>query len=238
MKRFRKAICLFLLMGLLSGCLYPQERRQQLDQLPQHIMRVQSAVEAYYKENKVLPYKYTEDEYKLTTKYLVNFKELQGYLGDIPPTAFENGGNFLYVLIDVEKKPTVRLFDLRVNEEISKVQNVVNQYKQERGKVPGNEKVGPDLYTIDFDQLEMDPVTIPSPYSTEMNLPLLVDSKGKVYVDYRTEAMKMIQKAKQKPEAGQDLRVWLAEGSFYVPAFSPPMKYEHGDPLFIPVSSG
>ncbi|SEN27681.1 hypothetical protein [Lihuaxuella thermophila] len=238
MKHSVKGICLFLLMGLLAGCLYPQERRQQLDQLPQHIMRVQSAVEAYHKENKVLPYKYTEDEYKLTTKYLVNFQDLQSYLGNMPPSSFEQGGNFLYVLINVEKKPTVRLFDLRVNDEIGKVQQAVDRYRQEHGKVPGNGEVGAGFYSIDFHQLGMDAVTIPSPYSAETDLPLLVDGKGKVYVDYRMEAMKMIQQAKKKPEAGQDLRIWLAEGSFYVPAFSPPMKYEQGEPVFVSVASG
>ncbi|MBA4495612.1 DUF3939 domain-containing protein [Paenactinomyces guangxiensis] len=235
MKRLIALMGLVLMMGLLSGCLYPQERRQHAEQLPQHIMNVQAAVDAYFKEHKELPYKYTENEHKLTTKYLVNFKTLQGYLNDIPPTAFEKGGNFLYVLINVEKKPTVRVYDLRVDGEISKVQPYVNRYVEEKGQIPRLDQVASGYYTINFDQLGVDPVTIPSPYSTDTQLPLLVDSQGKVYVDYRTEVMKKIQGSQKKPEAGQDVREWLAQDSFFVPAFSPAMKMEEGDPVFAPV---
>lgn len=232
MKKSSAILVYFLLFSLLSGCLYPQEKRQQIDQLPQHMMRVQSAVEAYEKEHQVLPYLYTEEEYKLTTKYKVNFKELQAY-GDIPPTAFERGGNFLYVIIGVDTKPTVRVFDLRVNEEISKVQPYVTQYVKKYGEVPGKEPVGAGYYTIDFDKLKMDAAEIPSPYSTGTHLPLLVDQKGVVYVDYRSEVMKKMQATAAKPDAEQDLREWLAQDSFFVPAFSPVMKVENGDPVFV-----
>ncbi|WP_131925707.1 hypothetical protein [Hazenella coriacea] len=217
---------------LLTGCLYPEERRQQLDQLPDHIQRVEAAVKVYKENNEGwLPYLYREDEVKFTTKYLVDFRRLQGYVGEIPPTAFEKGGYFIYVLTDVEKGPKVRLFDLRVNDQIGRVQPVVLTYLQKNKILPIKEKIDEDLYTIDFEKIKMDPVTIPSPYSPT-DLPLLIDKKGKVYIDYRTEVMKKVQKSKEVISPEMDLRFWLSEDSFYVPAFSPPMKLKDQEPVF------
>jgi hypothetical protein len=218
---------------LLSGCMYPQERREQLDKLGEHIATVQSAVMAYQRDHKWLPYRYTDDENKLTTKYKVNFQELQGgYLAAIPPSAFEQGGPFIYVLINVEKKPTVRLFDLRVNDEVEKVQPYVIGYYSKYKKWPFGQKISPHFYAIDYEKLGIDPVMIPSPYS-DTKLPLILDDRGMIYIDYRTEVMKKWQMSKSKPDPNEDLRLWLAEDSFYVPAFSPVMKMRNNEPVFL-----
>lgn len=233
MKRiYTTLICLSLVI-LLSGCLYPEERRMQLDQLPEHIQRVEAAVKVYKENNNGwLPYLYREEEVKFTSKYLVDFRRLQGYVGEIPPTAFEKGGYFLYVLIDVEKDPKVRLFDLRVNDQVGRVQPVVQMYLQKNKALPTKERIDDHLYTIDFEKIKMDPITIPSPYSST-ELPLLIDKKGQVYIDYRTEAMKKLQNSKQNISPDLDLRMWLSEDSFYVPAFSPPMKLKNQEPVFV-----
>ncbi|MBA4543129.1 MULTISPECIES: hypothetical protein [Thermoactinomyces] len=232
-----KWISLLMMTFLLSGCMYPQERQQQLDKLGEQIATVQSAVLAYQREHRWLPYRYTEDEYKLTTKYKVNFQELQGgYLAAIPPSAFEEGGPFIYVLIDVEKKPTVRLFDLRVNDEVEKVQPYVTGYHSKYKKWPLGQKISPHFFTIDYEKLGISPVMVPSPYSST-TLPLIMDDQGKVYVDYRTDVMQKWQMSKNKPDANQDLRLWIAEDSFYVPAFSPVMKMRNNEPVFVRQSS-
>jgi hypothetical protein len=223
----------FLAMLVLSGCMYPQNELQQIDQLPLHIAQVQSAVEAYQHQFKFLPYKYEEDEYKFTTKYLVNFQELAKAGGQIPPTAFEKGGTFIYVLTDVETKPQVKVFDLRVNDKVSEIQPYVLTYLKEHGKLPAKEKVADGYYSIDYEKLGIDPVTIPSPYHSDLQLPLIIDEKGRVYVDYRMDAMRMIQESKQKPSGKEDLRYWMSRHSYFVPAFSPPMVYRNQEPVLM-----
>jgi hypothetical protein len=223
-----------LVLLLAAGCMYPEEERMQLDRLPEQVAQVQGAVDAYYRENRVLPYKYTEEDEKLTTKYKVNFEELKGILGNIPPSAFEKGGYFLFVLVDVEKDPKVRLFDLRVNDAVMKVQAEVNGYVKQHHSLPVKEKISGPFYTVDFQKLRMDPVEVPSPYSGE-NLPLVVDGQGKVFLDYRAEVMKKWQNAKEKPDEETDLRLWLSEDAIFVPAFSPQIQMEGNEPRLLPV---
>lgn len=224
----------FLLMGLMiasSGCMYPDDQRQQAEDLPIHINRVQSAVEMYQQTNKWLPYKYKEEEYMFTTKYLVDFQAISG-LTQIPPTSFEKGGNFLYVLTNVEKKPTVRVFDLRVNDTIQDVERGMALYKKEHHAYPLGEKVSDKLYSIHFKKLGMKEVTIQSPYFPENQLPLLVDQQGRVYVDYRMDYMRLIQASKMKPTVGEDLRHWMNQESLYVAAFSPVTVWNGTEPKF------
>ncbi|SFJ57737.1 hypothetical protein [Thermoflavimicrobium dichotomicum] len=231
MKRWFIGLIFVICTTILSGCLYPQEKRQQLDQLPTHIAQVQSAVDEYKKRNHMVPYRYKEDEIMLTTKYLVDFEALKGYGTGIPPTAFEKGGNYLYLYTDVEKKPTVRVMDLRIHEQIRIVQPLVQEYLKEKKQLPVKEKVDVQYATIDFNKLRINPVTIPSPYHAQTSLELLVDQKGRVFVDYRPEVMQMIQEAKNKPSENQDLRTWVSLQSFFVPAYSPPMKYKNNEPV-------
>lgn len=232
MRRVIHTFLLLCMISFLSGCLYPQEKKLQLDQLESHVSQVQSAVELYQKEKKVLPYRYQADEIKFTSKATVDFKELQGYINQIPPSSFEKGGYFLYVLTNVEEKPLVRLFDLRLSNQVDKVQTMVMDYQQKKKQLPIKEKITEGIYTIDYQKLNMDEITVPSPYDTQANLSFIMDGKGRVRVDYRTEVMKMIQTAKQKPAVGEDLRFWMAKQSLYVPAFSLPMKYENNEPVF------
>lgn len=228
----RRVIPLCLMLGLLCGCLYPQEEKLQLDQLPMHVERVQSAVDLYFKEKKVLPYRYKADEIKFTSKAVVDFQALQGYIDQIPPSAYENGGFFIFVLTNVEEKPLVRLFDLRVNDQVEKAQTMVTDFKRKHNRLPIKEKLDSQLSTIDFEKMKMDEIEIPSPYDGAATLSLMMDHKGRVMIDYRAEAMKMIQKAKKKPSDKEDLRNWMVKDSLYVPAFSLPMKYKKGEPVF------
>jgi hypothetical protein len=231
MKKARWWLIFFIVLLILAGCGYPQEKRQQLDQLPEHVLRVQTAVDLYKKQKNELPYRYRDDEIMLTSKYIVDFDKLQGHLSSTPPTAYEQGGTYLYVLIDVEKDPTVRLLDLRINEAVQAVQQQVQFYYRENKKWPTKEKVGPYYWKIDFEKLRSDPVTIQSPYSSQAKLELLLDQQGRVFLDYRNEAMRMIQQAKEKPASQGDLRIWLAKQSHFVPAYSPPMTYEKNEPI-------
>lgn len=231
MKRTIKCLLVLLLLFMSVGCMYPQEARQQLDQLPVHIMQVQSSVDTYYKNNKILPYRYQEDERKFTSKYLVDFQKVSGANG-IPPSAYEKGGHFLYVLVDVVNKPTVRLFDLRVANQIGKVESAIRAYKESKGQWPFGKKVDAKHYTVDYQKIGEEEPLIPSPFDAQENLTLILNDQGHVYLDYRMAAMKMIQESSHKPSEGTDLRLWLAQKSLYVPAFSLPMKWKNGEPVW------
>ncbi len=231
MKKARWGLIFFIVILLVAGCGYPQEKRQQLDQLPEHVLRVQTAVDLYKKQKNELPYRYRDDEIMLTSKYIVDFDALQGHLSSTPPTAYEQGGNYLYVLVDVEKDPTVKLLDLRTNETVRSVQQQVQFYYQEYKKWPTKEKVTSDYWKIDYQKLRSDPVTLQSPYGSQAKLELLLDQQGRVFIDYRSEAMRLIQQAQEKPTSEEDLRLWLAKQSHFVPAFSPPMSYEKNEPV-------
>lgn len=220
---------------LITGCSYPLERRQGLDQLQQHIHQVQEAVNHYYKNNKVLPYRYNNEEYKLTTKYLVDFRVLADQLSEIPRSSFENGGNFLYVLTEVDRKPTVKLFDLRVQDKIQPVQLAVHKYLRKEKCLPIKETIFPHLYAIDFSKLHIPNETLPSPFYPGEKRELLIDDLGRVYIDYRCDVMRIHQENKLKMVQGDDLRVVLSQNSFYVPAYSPIIKYTQGDLMLIPM---
>ncbi|MFC7442140.1 hypothetical protein [Laceyella putida] len=224
---------LLLLCTVITGCLYPQEKRQEWDKLDQHLARVQAAVDTYLKQQKMLPYKYSQDDIKWSTRYQVDFMQIQGYLGEIPPSAFEKGGYFIYVMTDVETKPLVRLFDLRIHDAVDKVQMSVNAYKAKEGKYPLGETVAPHFYKVDMEKLDLSDVHVVSPYSPDTMLDLIMDDRGRVYVDYRSEVMKKWQYAKEKPSEAEDLRAWLAKDSYFVPGYSPMMQMKKNTPEFI-----
>ncbi|SFX01052.1 hypothetical protein SAMN04487866_101182 [Thermoactinomyces sp. DSM 45891] len=217
------------MMLLLSGCTYPNELNQQVDDLPIHIERVQSAVASYQHEKKVLPYKYKEEERIFTSKYLVDFQAISGRM-EIPPTAFERGGSYLYVLTDVEKQAMVRVFDLRLNDKVKTFEERVGRYYQQNHTYPLGTRVSPSLYEIDFKKLGGEVSKIRSPYHSNIELSYLISDKGVLYLDYRMDYMRFIQSAKEKPAVGTDLRQWINPLSLQVPAYSPVIKWDGKEP--------
>lgn len=205
----------------LTACMYPNEQREQLADVQTHVARVQAQSEQYLAEHKVLPYKYTDEDRKFTTHYLVDFTQL----AEIPPTAYEKGGNFIYVFIGAEgSHPLVRLFDLRVNDRMEQIQQAVNDYKQRTGKWPIKGKEPGGYFDVDLTKLSMSDTSVPSPYFSDASLPILINGQGLCYLDYRGDITRMIQTAKRKPAANTDLRQWMVYSALFVPAFSPAMK--------------
>ncbi|MCH5586464.1 hypothetical protein MK805_16105 [Shimazuella sp. AN120528] len=215
---------------LLTACMYPQEERQQLADIGNHVARVQAQSEQYLQQHKTLPYKYSTDDRKFTSHYLVDFQ----LLPEIPMTAYEKGGDFLYVYVGAEgKQPLVRLFDLRVNDEVEKVQLAVNNYKSKNKSFPIRSKESNGFFDVDLEKLHMSDIKIPSPYFSEANLPILMDKNGRIFLDYRGDVTRLIQTAKQKPSTQEDLRLFMAKNSLFVPAFSPVLKVgKQGEILF------
>jgi hypothetical protein len=209
--------CLF----ILTACMYPTEERQQLGDVGNHVSRVQAQSEQYLQQHKTLPYKYSAEDRKFTSHYLVDFT----LMPEIPMTAYEKGGNFLYVYIGAEgNQPLVRLFDLRVNNEVEKVQLAVNHYKAKNKSLPFKAK-GPDgFFEVDLEKLHLSDIKIPSPYFSDAQLPFLMDKNGRIFLDYRGDVTRLMQTVKQKPSAEEDLRLYMAKNSLFVPAFCPPLK--------------
>jgi hypothetical protein len=228
MNRILANTLMFLCCLSLTACMYPSDQRQQLSKVDIQVARVQAQSEQYLAKNKVVPYKYSIEQRKFTTHYLVDFNQLT----EVPLTAYEKGGNFIYVFVGAEgKQPLVRLFDLRVNDEVEKVQLALKDYKTRTGKLPTNGKES-GYYNVDLAKLHVSNVSIPSPYFASSRLPLLIDKDGLIYLDYRKDVTRLIQTTKQKPVTG-DLRQFIIKDSLFVPAFSPPMKVgENGEILF------
>lgn len=235
MRTYRCIIILMTIVVLLTtGCLYPEERLTGgMEALPTHVENVQAAVDRYVEKQSVLPIKTTDENTPLYQKYVIDFQRLiPVYISDPPPSSFEKGGSFMYVLVDVEKNPTVKLFDLRVSDVIRTVQQEVNAFTEKHGRNPRGMEIAPGVFELNEELLSHADTKVPSPYSPELKLPLVMDAKGTVYVDYRMELMRMIQEKGEPPSPTGDIRRLLVESSLFVPAHSLPYKYENGEVVF------
>jgi hypothetical protein len=231
-----KVIVLLILANFfLTGCLYP-EKELAKNQVPykEQITSVQSAVSQYQKDNSgLLPIKTREATTPIYQKYPIDFKKLiPKYLPESPGNAFENGGIFQYVLIDVETNPTVKLFDLTVAETIREIKMRINA---NGGYPPYKDKLSEEVYTLDFKKLgyKEEPFTI-SPF-TNQNLPYIAGTNGEIYVDYRMDLYKRIKEQNiTNIESNKDIRYILVEESLFVPAYSLPYYFDSNknEPIF------
>ncbi|OYD09725.1 hypothetical protein [Paludifilum halophilum] len=233
MVRVKQAVVLCLIVLLAAGCVRTEEFNRQVEKdLPQDIQRVQTALDEYMKHTPVLPIKEAPAGVHLYQKYVVDFSKMQSVIDSPPATSFGKGGHYIYVIVNPGKEPEVRVMDLRLIEKVRDLQSRVDAYRREQADVPKDKKEGPNLYSLDFKALGEEPWTIPSPYSSRMDLPILVDEKGKVYLDYRKDVMQKLEQAEEKPPESKDLRRLLYKDSIFVPVFSPPIRLEDGDPVF------
>ncbi|WP_054949595.1 hypothetical protein [Numidum massiliense] len=223
--------CLCFTVFFTAGCMYPGERKTGgMEALPAHVDDVQRAVERYRDDTSVLPIKTVEADTPLYQKYVVDFGRLiPQYVSDAPPSAFEKGGSFMYVLLEVENNPTVKLFDLRVSDAVQKVQQEVDRYRDKQNRLPQGGELSPGVFVLDDAAVRAARQPIPSPYSEELTLPFLIDSSGTVYVDYRGDLTRLVQKLDTQPPAKKDIRYLLTNDSLFVPAHSLPYKVEQGE---------
>ncbi|WP_253275447.1 hypothetical protein [Rossellomorea aquimaris] len=227
------AFLLVLTMSILSGCLYPEEELSQ-NQIPYEtqVKAVQDAVETYQKDNDgLLPIKTRDQDTPLYQKYPIDFRKLSPqYLAEIPGNAFENGGIFQYVLTDVEEDPQVKIFDLRLAEQIRELKIRI----EAQGYPPFKEEVAGNVYTLNYKELGYDgEVYVNSPYSNK-NLPLVINGDGDIFVDYSMDLFEKIETHDKELEPGVDIRNLLVEDTFFVPAYSLPYTVdENNEPVFM-----
>ena len=159
----------------------------QQNQIPyeDQLDAVQTAVEKFQSANGgILPIKTRDQDTPIYIKYPIDFNKLKPqFMAEVPGNAYENGGIFQYVLIDVEDNPTVKIFDLRIAEKIREI----NIRIRSAGYPPFKESIAENVYTLDYSQIgyEEEPY-VDSPYSNQ-NLPLLINGSGEIFVDYRID---------------------------------------------------
>ncbi|WP_430785538.1 hypothetical protein VBD025_11420 [Virgibacillus flavescens] len=232
-----RAIGAVLLIFLLSGCLYPESELSK-NQVPNEIQlkTVQEAVDNYREEKQgLVPIKTTENDTPIFRKYLIDFGALleRGMLSEIPGTAYESGGIFQYALLTPEKKPRVKLIDLRISDRLREVSTKLQIYRNENLYPPFGEPITNNLYTIDYEKLGLAQAPyVVSPYSHE-NLPIIMDTDGKLYVDYRPDLFEALKEYDHTYKAGDDIRLILAENTPFLPVYSYPTTVKGGEPVYM-----
>ncbi|GMB07863.1 hypothetical protein EDD69_101168 [Thermolongibacillus altinsuensis] len=238
MKKWMQTIFATIVMLALSGCLYPEERLVQ-NQIPykDQVQSVQAAVDQYREATGgLLPIKTRDMTTPIYQKYPIDFNLLTPrYMAEPPGNAFESGGVYQYVLVDVETNPTVKLLDLRMAEAIRDLKLRINMYRDTHGYPPFKEMLAKGIFTLDYKKLGLkEPPYVVSPYSGK-NLPLIIDANGEIYVDYRIDLYERLQKTNHSYQYGEDIRDLLVDDSLFVPAYSLPYTVDpnKNEPIFL-----
>jgi len=235
-KQLVNAVLFILTTVLFTGCMYPQERRLQ-NQVPSefYIEMTQKAIDQYREQEGVLPIVTRPIDTNVFEKYEIDFQKLiPRYLPDVPANAFEKGGLYKYVLIDVETKPAVKLVHLGIVSKVADVQQAVNRFKHERGMLPVDRPLGNGYFAINYKQISMKDQTVESVYQNQF-LPLIMNKKGEVGIDYASDLATYIRSAKKPLPQDIDPRYELARNALFVPVKSFPYTLENGEPQLLKI---
>ncbi|WP_245807720.1 hypothetical protein [Halobacillus massiliensis] len=232
---FLKIFMLPLLAFILSGCLYPQSEMQKNElSNQQQLETVQNSVKEYQERTNLLPIKTRDEDTEPFLKYPIDFSKLreQGLIGEAPGNSFENGGHYQYILIDVEENPTVKVVDLTVTDQLRSLQMRVDQYMRDNKFPPLKNKIAKGVYGLKYKEMGLDnEPSVESPYS-EKKLPVYINERGELLVDYRSELYELMKNEKHPYEPGEDIRYLLTDYTPFAPAYSPPYTIEEEEPVF------
>jgi hypothetical protein len=222
---------------LLSGCMYRAQMESRAENpayLREEIARVQGAVDEYRKQRTVLPIKNSDEATPIYEKYKVDLKKLANLhlLSSIPQNAFENGGNYYYVLVNPEEAPEVKLMDIAAIQTAADLERKLHDYATDNGgKPPFGAKLAEEFYAIDYQALNLKPVQFKSLYSGNY-LPLVLHASGRTAIDYSLDIMKALEnQGISSPDPSWDLREALVSDSFFVPVHSYPYLWRDGQPV-------
>lgn len=239
MKRMLCLPIVAIISVLLSGCMYPQDEMESKQRpYEDQLETVQKAVDTYREQSQgLLPIKTRDMDIDQYIKYPIDFTKIVPSLTEkIPSNAYEQGGIYQYVLMDVEENPTVKLVDLRVAERIRELilRKTVN------GVLPFKDPVqeGANVYEVDFEKMGLkEPLTVESPYS-DAHLPLVVGGDGNFYIDYSIDLNRIMEKEKPDVKPGEDIRYLLSDKHPILPAYSLPYTVnENNEPIFMKSSN-
>jgi hypothetical protein len=228
-------LLLFILLFVLSGCLYPDNRLAK-NEIPydDQLQSVQKAVNQFREDNGgLIPIMDRDMETPIYQKYPIDFgKLIPRYIPEPPSSAFESGGIYQYVLVDVEEKPTVKLIDLRLADQIRELKSRILVYKRSNGYPPFDKMLAENVFSLNYEKLGYkEPPTAVSPYSGT-NLPFIIDHEGEIFIDYSIDIYKLMQESTHNYRKGDDIRSILVKESVFVPAFSIPYTIENNEPIF------
>jgi hypothetical protein len=219
---------------MLSGCVYGNEIKQQnTPAAGEFITIVQGAVDQYIKRIGVPPIQNKPEDTPIYEKYLVDFTKLRNYnmISNVPSNAFENGGTAIYVLVNIETKPQVKLMDLPAYQQMVELQREVDLYIKKNGMLPKGELIAAHFYRLAADNLSNKKTQINSPYSRQL-LDIVIHDSGRIAIDYSPELIKAMSKSgiQQLEDPKLDLRSVLVEQAFFVPAWSYPYHWRDNQP--------
>ncbi|SDI29142.1 hypothetical protein [Natribacillus halophilus] len=233
------SVILGTLMLLATGCFYPQENTDtgtspsQNQPHGEQLQSVQTAVDEYQAEHGVPPIEDFEGDTNLYERYQVDFQALiPAYMQDVPASAYENGGDFYYTLIDVEEDPEVRVINANILHEAREFERDIREYMRANEFPPIDDMVGPGVFSLDYERLgyEEQP-TVESPYHA-MSLPLYLDENGDVIIDYSSDLNRLLQEGDPNIEDEEDIRPILTDEFAVAPVLSRPYTIEDGEPAF------
>lgn len=228
----------FFLIIFLTGCLYPEDRKAQ-NQIPyeDQLQSVQNAVDQYLNDHQVLPIMNRDQDTPIYQKYPIDFnKLLPRYIQEPPGNAYENGGVFQYVLVNVEENPTVKLIDLRIVEAIRDYQFQINQYKRENKYIPFGKVIDKHLFQLNHEALGIETTPQVKSPITGNHLPFIVNGQGEIFVDYSQDLYQFLQEygdIYDFEEGQEDIRDLIVNHSHFVPVFSVPYTVVDGMPTFL-----
>lgn len=229
------------LMLLLTGCMNStgeSAKEAWVTNYDGSVSRIQNAVDAFHKANGILPIITAGAEIPVYEKFRIDLSKLtnDGYLDDIPKTAFEKGGSAYFLVQNEEVAPVVKVMDLLTLQKVTLVQRLVDSYHASYGTWPVKEEIYPNIYVVDTEAIQSSGNRVEdlaSVYSGEI-LPYIIDPDGTVYADYAFDIMQLIDRKEITPELTEDLRHYLTEESHFVPVKSLPYTWTDGQPLAVP----
>ncbi|WP_027723759.1 hypothetical protein [Tuberibacillus calidus] len=235
MKRKNIYIILAMCLVILSGCLNPgNEKAQNHIAYQSDLTAVQEAVNAYRKDhNGLLPIKNSTEKTPIYKKYPIDFDKLAHYMANPPTNAYEEGGIFQYVLVDVETHPTVKVIDLTLTNKVEEIQMKINNFRAIHHFSPIKNIVMNGVYTIDYQDLGYErPPYVISPYSGKQ-LGFVIDNRSKVYINYLPDIYEAVKASGKAYQEGKDLRPLLVSKSAFVPVESLPYTLKNGQVTFL-----
>lgn len=222
-------------MFMLSGCMYPKDRLAENQLSPtDQVQLVQKGIDEFFKEKEILPILTKEMDTPIYEKYVIDFKQMvPKFIPYVSGGAFEQGGSYLFVLTDVEKKPTVKLLDLKIVDKIADIQSRITFYYQKKQALPVAGVIRPGFFTINYKDIGLsEEQTVESPISGE-SLPIIMNSKGMVGVDYTKDLELVLVNNQIQISDNRDVREILPQNSLYVPVKSFPYRMESGKPALV-----
>ncbi len=231
---------ILIILSIASGCMFPQEELAK-NKIPNEAQldMVQEAVMQYQEETDgLLPIKTKPSDAPIYEKYLIDFtmlKERQ-LITETPGTAYENGGVYQYSIVTPDEDPRVKLIDLRITEAVRSVHVKLDTYRSKNLYPPFGDEIEKGLYKVNYEKLGMKaPPEIISPF-TQNALPIVMNTDGELYVDYRIDLQQALDEYDHSFKEGDDIRSILVDNHPFVPAYSLAYTIEDDEVVFLETS--